>query len=374
MVEKKSRQLNYELLRILAMLMIVCLHYLSKGGFLGDPARADISATGYVAWLVEAFCLVAVNVYVLISGYFGVEAETKDVLRRPLNTWKQVLFYSIIIGAAAILIGCQKPSLYEIFTYIFPTVTEHYWFATSYIILCFFMPFLNRGIKELDRSSLLKLIGAFLLFFGIAKTVIPMHLPWDKYGYDAFWFVTLYLTGAYIRLYGVAFLDNRFKAALLYIVSEFAIFVSFVAIRQVFFMTGSLADFITYGYTYNHLFCYFGAIGLFMVFCDRFDKKTDVKDDIDTNTSLAKRIRKPIELVSGATFGVYLIHEHINIRYLWVEWFHCKNFADVPIVVFLGHMVFTVLTVYIVCTLIELARKGMCNILHYAKTKGGEAQ
>ncbi len=63
MAEKKDRQLNYELLRILAMLMIVCLHYLSKGGFLGVPAREQISVSGYAAWLIEAFCLVAVNVY-----------------------------------------------------------------------------------------------------------------------------------------------------------------------------------------------------------------------------------------------------------------------------------------------------------------------
>lgn len=36
---KKDRQMNYELLRIIAMLMIVCLHYLGKGGALGIPNR-----------------------------------------------------------------------------------------------------------------------------------------------------------------------------------------------------------------------------------------------------------------------------------------------------------------------------------------------
>ena len=55
MAEKNGRQLNYEVLRILAMLMIVCLHYLSKGGFLGVPAREHISMSGYAAWLIEAF-------------------------------------------------------------------------------------------------------------------------------------------------------------------------------------------------------------------------------------------------------------------------------------------------------------------------------
>ena len=53
-MKKKDRQMNYELLRIIAMLMIVCLHYLSKGGALGDP-KQELTTNGYLAWLIEAF-------------------------------------------------------------------------------------------------------------------------------------------------------------------------------------------------------------------------------------------------------------------------------------------------------------------------------
>lgn len=357
MAEKKGRLLNYELLRIIAMLMIVCLHYLSKGGFLGVPSREQISASGYAAWLVEAFCLVAVNVYVLISGYFGGGSETKDVLKRPLKIWKQVIFYSIAIGVTAYVThqmltgidaGIQRLDMYQIFTYVFPIVTEHYWFATSYIILCFFMPFLDRGADVLDQKSFLKLLGGFLLIFSVAKTVIPMQLAWDKYGYDAFWFVTLYLTGAYIRRFGIAQLRSRAWAVVLYVGSALLIFASFLVLRKIFFATGSLEAFISYAYTYNHVLCYLGAIGLFMAFNEVFRKKEGGR---------LERLRKPIELLSGATFGVYLIHEHIDIRYLWPQWFHCAAWIDAPLPRFLGHMTVTVLTVYSVCTLIELFRQ-----------------
>ena len=84
---KKDRQMNYELLRIIAMLMIVCLHYLSKGGALGDP-KQELTTNGYLAWLIEAFCLVAVNVYVLISGYFGVDSQNFTI-RKPLKIWRR---------------------------------------------------------------------------------------------------------------------------------------------------------------------------------------------------------------------------------------------------------------------------------------------
>ncbi len=43
-----------------------------------------------------------------------------------------------------------------------------------------------------------------VLVFSVAKTVLPMQLPWDHKGYDAFWFVFLYLTGAYLKKYKIS--------------------------------------------------------------------------------------------------------------------------------------------------------------------------
>lgn len=347
MASKKERQLNYELLRILAMLMIVCLHYLSKGGFLGDPARADLTATGYTAWLVEAFCLVAVNVYVLISGYFGADNNQNSfhkILKRPLKVWYQVFFYSMGIGLLALLIGAQQFDLYQFFTYCFPIVTEHYWFASAYVVLCLLMPFLNAGMERLGQKEAGCLLAGLLMIFSIAKTVMPMHLPWDQYGYDIMWFVVLYLTGAYLKRFEVKTVNFRFRAAVLYIGSACIIFLSFLLLRAVYLRTGKLADFIQYGYSYNFLFCYTGAIGLFLAFRQK-------QEGLSWG-----QFTKPIRLFSSATFGVYLIHEHINIRWEWPKWFHCEAQAESSVVGFLAHMVLTVMAVYLVCTAIELLR------------------
>lgn len=348
MSEKKSRQLNYELLRIIAMLMIVCLHYLSKGGFLGEPSEKYISVSGYAAWLLEAFCLVAVNVYVLISGYFGVTSEKKDVLYQPVRIWKQVFFYSIAIGALSMSIGLQEFDIYQCFTYLFPVVTEHYWFASSYIILCLLMPFLNKGVQCLERKSLVRLICVLLLLFSVSKTLLPMQLAWDKYGYDALWFIVMYLTGAYISRYGLKPFETKAKAVILYVGSVLVIFSSFAVIRHIYFATGSLKDFINYSYAYNYFFCYLGAVGLFMTF---------------RHINPSEHIRKPLELISGSAFGVYLIHEHINVRYFWTELFHCSEWNDASLLGFFVHMTFTVLTVYTVCTLIEILRKKLCSVI-----------
>lgn len=349
---KKERVRNYEILRILAMLMIVCLHYLSKGGALANPT-GELTGTGYTAWFIEAFCLSAVNVYVLISGYFGIgEQETtqkrskikvQDILGRTLRVYLQVWFYSVVIGAICIIIGLQEFDIYTVFMYVFPVSTEHYWFATAYLLLTLFMPFLNAGFDRMEKRAIQGVLFCMLLIFSVAKTILPMQLPWDHKGYDAFWFVFLYLTGAYIRRYGVRWITNRARAVLLYVGSTVLIFVSMLAIRFLYLRTGSLENFISYGYSYNFLLCYTASIGLFLAFGPQKDAEQ-------------KTCGPLLQAISGATFGVYLIHEHVNLRYLWPTWFQSAKLAMSCVPVFLLHMVVTVMTVYLAGTAIEIIR------------------
>lgn len=344
---KKERERNYELLRVIAMIMIVSLHYLGKGGALGNPS-GGLSPVGYTSWLLEAFCLASVNVYILISGYFGI-GEKKDniitcVMKRPLRIWRQVMFYSVVIGVLCLIIGAQSFDIYTVFTYVFPTVTEHYWFATSYLLLTLLMPFLNSGFDRIDKRSMQGILFAMLLIFSLAKTLLPMHLPWDKKGYDVLWFLFLYLTGAYLRRYGAAWLTSRAKAIALYVTGSLFTFASLLVVRYLYLHYGILGDFISYGYSYNFFFCYLASIGLFLSF--------------QSNGKAEKAASCPplLQKISGATFGVYLIHEHVNLRYLWPKWFQCGRFCEASVPVFLLHMIFTVAVVYLVCTGIELLR------------------
>lgn len=334
------------------MLMIVCMHYLSKGGVLAEPSQ-KMTLNEYLAWVIEAFCLVAVNVYILISGYFGVTA--KFSINKPIKIWKQVLSYSLFLGIAAMMLGIQKFNIYQCLTYIFPVLTEHYWFATAYIVLCLLMPFLNAGVQTLEKNILEKVLLGMILIFSAGKTVLPVHLPWDKFGYDAFWFVCLYLTGAYIRLYIKPKLDENkkkyaVKGAILYICCSVFIFASMMLIRELYIQKGILKDFISYAYSYNHLFTYMGAIGLFVSFYALFDKSC--KESLSY-----RRCEKAINILASSSFGVYLIHEHINFRYLWPKWFKCEIYAQESAGVFILHLIATVICVYLLCTAIELIRK-----------------
>ena len=99
---KAKRQANFELLRICAMFMVVVLHWLSNSRSLPENGR-PLDQIGVTAVFLEAFCLVAVNVYVLISGYFLSEAQF--AWRRVMTVICQTLFYTILIPPALALCG-----------------------------------------------------------------------------------------------------------------------------------------------------------------------------------------------------------------------------------------------------------------------------
>ncbi len=57
-----SRMANLELLRCIAMMMVVVLHFLGKGDILGDlTGKEPLGSMKTTAWPWESFCIVAVN-------------------------------------------------------------------------------------------------------------------------------------------------------------------------------------------------------------------------------------------------------------------------------------------------------------------------
>lgn len=87
-----------EILRILAMLMVLIIHadFLSLGGPTTRPSGADELVNSLTRTWIEMLGMVAVNVFVLISGWFGIKAS----LRGACN----FLFQVFAIGTFALII------------------------------------------------------------------------------------------------------------------------------------------------------------------------------------------------------------------------------------------------------------------------------
>ncbi len=301
----KKRMANYELLRSLAMIMVVTLHFLSRSDSL-IALGVPLDGVRIVGTALEFCCIAAVNVYVLISGYFGIKSSFKP--SRAVKFLCQIWFYALLIPLALQLAGLSTQAselgIYGVIKYVFPIETEHYWFATSYFMLYLLTPVLEAGVRSMTRKQMqIMLGGLFILFCGI-KSVNPVGFVTDRYGYDLPWFICVYLLAAYLGMYGSEFLEKR--GWLLYLGSVAAGFG--IHIGMYFLAAGreSLQYYFTVPFHYNFIFSLTGALGLFYGF-----SRLKIKEGW-----MAGVIRK----VGALSFGVYLLHEHVDLRDRWYEW------------------------------------------------------
>lgn len=345
-MSKSKRKANYELLRIIAMLMVVVMHYLNHTGALltlGESA----DARRMIGTLLEAFCIVAVNVYVLISGYFLVESGFR--IKRILILICQILFYAMLIPLIMMGTGMftenSAGGFYRLLQYIFPIGTEHYWFATSYVLLYVFTPILNIAVKNMNKKQLaITLTGLLILFSGI-KSLVPFQFVTDRFGYDFGWFLCVYLTAAYIRLYGISLFTKKKNAWITYVLCAMLIFGIVCGAFYLNTHAGILAYYFTVPFHYNYILCFIGAIALFYAFGNIKIPEGKIADIICK--------------ISPYTFGVYLFHEHIDVRNEWTEWTYdmLGGIADKGTIGFIIHLIASVILVYIAGVFIDGIRK-----------------
>lgn len=336
----KQRMANMELLRIVAMMMVIMLHFLGKGGILSE-LTGEIGTAERMAWILEALSIVAVNVYMLISGFFLVESRFK--ISRVLGLVLQALFYSILVPVVLVLCGVLSPgeiTFYQLLYYVFPTQMEHYWFLTAYVVMYLFSPLLGMAVHHMDKKQHGLVLAGLLVLVSLGKSILPVRLEMDEFGYDAIWFMCVYLMAAYIRLYGIPFFKSKRISLASYIFGCAGIFGITMALNFCYVKWDVFGYFLKSAYHYNHILNLFASVAIFYVFY---------------------HIRIPEGKLSGLickvapyTFGVYLLHEQTEIKYLWPVWLGAEK-AATPLLV-TGYALFAVLVVFVAGIVIDMVR------------------
>ena len=306
---------NLELLRCIAMMMVVTLHFLGKGGLLTDLTGADMDAKGMAAWLIESFSIVAVNVYMLISGYFMCTSSFK--LSRLLQLLVQVWVYSVLFGMVGALTGILANTQFDthyLLTLIFPISMEHYWFMTAYVFLYLLIPVVGPTVQKMTKKQMQCAIALLLTVFCLMKSILPVRLETDLLGYDCIWYLCVFICAAYIRRFGIGFLEKKHRGILIYLIACLLIFAGTFLLRTVYLHTGSLGRLLDVCMHYNHLLPFLAAIGLFVTF---------------KNVQVGDKISHVILWLSPYTLGVYLLHENVGLRYSWQKWFGAEKVTSV---------------------------------------------
>ena len=193
MGQVKVRESNIELLRNISMFMILVIH----ANFVALPKISyeelmSNATPSIVRFFIESVGIVAVNVFVFISGWFGVRPRTKSVL----SFIYQILFFLVGGGIFFILIGQTEFNVKEFLNIL--QLTPKDWFIKSYFVLMIIAPILNAYTKNADEKTQRYVMIAFFFFEAIYGWAAGGRRFFVN-GYGPLHFIGLYITAQYIH-------------------------------------------------------------------------------------------------------------------------------------------------------------------------------
>lgn len=344
----KERFLGLDLLRILSMLLVLVLHYLSYGGVLDTPAFG----TPYYAlvWGLESLAYVAVNCFVLISGYFLSTSTFKP--SRVLRLVLHVLFFSLLGLGLTLVLNPQAIGLKQIIKSLTPVSSGVWWYISCYFQLSLLMPLLNMAIKGMNKRQFQLCLGCILLITALIPSIIFWRsIQWPT-GFTTLWFVALYFIAAYLRRYEIA-LSGK-KALLIYFISSALLLASRFLIG---YTTRAVLGHITREglfYGYNSPFVLVASVSLFVA-CWKMTIKS---------RPLSFLIRK----IAPYTLGVYLFHEHDFFRSTLYSLWRIERFAASPLYMLL-YMLLFVAALFAVGCLLDVLFSLLCKLLRVKKAE-----
>ena len=178
------------------MIMILVHHLICHCIYSVDMVLCHVgpvNTTMGFAMMINSFCYIGVNGFILISGYYGIKFKLCSLLKLYLIC----VFYSLVMHGIEIFVLETKILCLETFKEVILVFSQqnYWWFIRCYVILYLMAPMLNKAINAFDRKEFIMTI--------ILLTIANIYFGywWGKYnenGYNVAQFVYVYVIGRYI--------------------------------------------------------------------------------------------------------------------------------------------------------------------------------
>ena len=208
----RSKESNFQMLRIVATFMVIILH-LNNRSIGGALTYTDNNLFSFqILKLLESFSICAVNIFVILSGYFMVEKSERKV-GKVIGLFSYVIFLQLFFTGISMVIH-KDFALIHLFSLILPTN----YYIILYCVLFLISPYINLLISKIDRATYKKLIITSIVLFSLQPTVMDAVLDifnkdlvgvstisanGSEAGYTIVNFILLYLIGGYIKKYEI---------------------------------------------------------------------------------------------------------------------------------------------------------------------------
>lgn len=290
----KVRNQGLDVLRVLSMCGIVCLHVMNQGGVLGATSFAAHNwLTSHALWVVAYY---SVDVFAMLSGYLYITrggVRPRSLVRLLLD----VLLYSAIW---TLVMKLLMPELFDDplnwVRGFLPPLFGYDWYITSYVVVFALIPWLNRLLGSLERKQFQKLIVTIFILLSLIPTLSTVDVFMTDRGYSPWWLLFGYMVGAYLRLYPL-------KGHRLIFAANMVIVLGVCAVVPVVF-DGRGSRIIASVAGYDSVFNVVNAALLVNWFAQR-------------DMRLGVRGAAAMESLSRRSFDVYIVHGH-NLVFIWV--------------------------------------------------------
>lgn len=291
-----KRNTSIEMLRIVSILLIVMSHYSVHSGIITSNLPLGINR-----FLLESISLgnIGVIIFVLINGYFSIKKKQPFSLKKLLILYLQIWFYSFSIYIIFVIIGLQKFSIKSLIMSTLPITFKIYWFASVYIILYIFSPYINIYINSLSKKNHQYFLLLAFTIFSILKTLTFQ----DLFCNELIQFILFYCTGSYIGKYEDKIKISKKQITIILISALVLVFISIITLDVIGMYYKVFSEHSRYFLSRTSFFSIIIAVSVFFLFLKK-------------NAFYNKYVNK----ISTCVFAVYLISDNKYIRdILWTD-------------------------------------------------------
>lgn len=336
---KKERKSNIELLRIIAIVLIISFHYVFKSNFKFE----ELSINSFIVKSFYMFGELGVNLFILITGYFMVSG--KFSIKKLICLILEVNFYhtlSVIIGQKLGII--QLDTIKDYIMMFFPIINNKYWFITAYIIIYVLSPYLNILIHNMKKKEYQRLILILLLLWSVIPTIFGIfHNTTENILFYSrlIWLIIMYLIGAYIKLYPIEMLSKKRNSISCAILSFMTMIISIIIMykfRNILKKLGTTE--IAYFWHPNTILMFCLSISVLEIFLN-----------------IKMKSIKIINIMASTTLGIYMIHDGVLSSYIWNTIFKTKEHLSNNEWTIIIDIIVSAILIFIVGAIIDLIRQ-----------------
>ena len=310
----EQRNTSIELLRIIAMLLILTCHFIIHFDWNTHHYNLALKQqpgwSNALKWFIVQYGQVGVTIFFIISGFFLINKTFN--WKRIFKTWFQMFCYSASFFCLVIVIGIiwRYPSVLDslmhgrelinsILASFLPFAYNSYWFIGAYILLLLCLPFVNHLINSMDSKTHIQML-MLLAFLSIQILIFGRVSYWNNLVYAIFG----YSIGAWIKKYYEQY-KQYFKHQVLLILILISSAVMFI-FNYYASSDSKIASFLGWKNQIHYGIWLLPIIIGSCIFILIFHIKTP------------SQFQKIIRIVASTTFGIYLIHENLfGFRLLW---------------------------------------------------------